>query len=89
VAVEVRGAPRQDATTKDSKWVVERQGLESLRGPDVDEIILSDSEGVLYEGSQTNFFVLRDGPGSAPTLQTAGEVGRKSRQHAVLVGLGL
>ena len=61
VAVEVRGSPRSDAAAKDSSWVTDRQGLEQLKGTDVDEIILRGDDGELLEGSQTNFYAVRDG----------------------------
>ena len=61
VVVEVRGSPRSAASAKDSAWVAQRQGLEQLRGAGVDEVILRGAGGELLEGSQTNFYAVRDG----------------------------
>lgn len=38
VAVQARGAPRQNATAKDSEWVRTRQALEKDKPPDVNEV---------------------------------------------------
>ena len=83
VRVEVRGAPRSDATSKDSTWVTERAPLEELmRAADspegcgaVNEFLMTNDDGEVYEGSQTNFFALGfAGVGETePFLQTAGE----------------
>lgn len=71
VRVEARGAPRANAAAKDSRWVTERAPLEALMaaseaGP-MNELLLSDG-GKLLEGSQTNFYAVKDG-----ALVTAGE----------------
>jgi branched-subunit amino acid aminotransferase/4-amino-4-deoxychorismate lyase len=54
--------------SQDSAWVTARQGLEQLRGSDVDEIILGGEDGELLEGSQTNFYAVQNG-----VLWTAGD----------------
>lgn len=73
VRVEVRGAPRENAAAKDSAWVSERAPLEALMrsadvGGDVNELLLTNEAGEIYEGSQTNFFAIVDG-----AVHTAGE----------------
>lgn len=68
VVVEVRGSPRSNALAKDSRWVTERAPLEAARASDVNELLLEDDQGQLLEGSQTNFFAVKDG-----TVYTAGE----------------
>ncbi len=68
IKCEIRGAPRSNAKAKDSGWVQERKGLEALKPSDVNEIVLHDEDGALLEGTQTNFYAVRDGK-----LWTAGE----------------
>lgn len=72
VRVEVRGAPRENAAAKDSSWVADRAPLEALMRSatvgDVNELLLPTEGGALLEGSQTNFYALRDG-----AVHTAGE----------------
>jgi branched-subunit amino acid aminotransferase/4-amino-4-deoxychorismate lyase len=43
------------------QWVRDRMGLEQLKPPDVNEIILHADDGALLEGTQTNFYVIRHG----------------------------
>ena len=38
--VQARGAPRQNATAKDSEWVRTRQALEKDKPSDVNEVLL-------------------------------------------------
>ncbi|KAL3130478.1 hypothetical protein ABBQ38_008295 [Trebouxia sp. C0009 RCD-2024] len=61
VKVQARGAPRQNATAKDSEWVRTRQALEKDKPPDVNEILLVTEQGNVLEGTQTNFFAVMDG----------------------------
>ncbi|KAL3147899.1 hypothetical protein ABBQ32_002614 [Trebouxia sp. C0010 RCD-2024] len=61
VKVQARGAPRQNATAKDSEWVRTRQALEKDKPPDVNEILLVTEQGDVLEGTQTNFFAVVDG----------------------------
>ena len=68
VRVWTAGAPRQNARAKDSDWVRQREGLEALKGDEVEEIVLVDSAGDLLEGLSSNFFALVGG-----SLQTAEE----------------
>lgn len=68
IKVEVRGAPRGNPHAKDSEWVIERRSLEALKPSDVNELVLHDASGALFEGTQTNFYAVMDGK-----LWTAGE----------------
>lgn len=68
VRVEVRGAPRENAAAKDSSWVADRAPLEALMRNDINELLLTTASGELVEGSQTNFYAIRDG-----VVYTAGE----------------
>jgi len=68
IKVEIRGQPRENALTKDSQWVRDRQSLQDLLSPEANEMILQNEEGQLYEGSQTNFYAIING-----TVYTAGE----------------
>ena len=61
IKVEIRGSPRSNAKAKDSEWVRDRKHLEDLKPPDVNEIILHDEKGALFEGSQTNFYAIQGG----------------------------
>jgi thiol oxidase len=68
IKVEVRGAPRANATAKDSSWVAARAPLEALKRDDVNELLLASESGELLEGSQTNFFAIEGG-----AVHTAGD----------------
>ena len=68
VRVWTAGAPRQNARAKDSEWIRQREGLEALKGPDVEEVVLMDAAGDLLEGLSSNFYALVGG-----ALQTAEE----------------
>lgn len=68
VKVQILGAPRSSATSKDSQWVADRKYYTDSKPADVNEIILSEPNGALLEGSQSNFFVVCDG-----AIHTAGE----------------
>lgn len=58
----VAGLPRQNAAAKDSGWVRERKAIYDAMPADVEEIILMDPvTHALLEGSQTNFYAIRDG----------------------------
>ena len=64
---------RKCATVKDSQWIKDRAALESGKRPDINELILQDSQGFLYEGLSSNFFVLMadDGSGAGVKIVTA------------------
>jgi branched-subunit amino acid aminotransferase/4-amino-4-deoxychorismate lyase len=68
VVVEVRGRPRENALVKDSAWVRERTSLEVLKLEGTNEIVLPDESGRILEGTQTNFYAIRDG-----AVYTAGD----------------
>jgi thiol oxidase len=68
VKVQIGGKPRQNALAKDSAWTRQRRELEDARPKDCNEVILMDDDGHLFEGLQTNFYVLKDGK-----LHTAGK----------------
>lgn len=61
VIVELRGKARENATAKNSKWVTERGPLEAASGANVNEILLENDNGAILEGSQSNFFAVKDG----------------------------
>lgn len=62
-----RGTP----TIKDTQWVRERKPLEGLVKGNIEEVILMDDDGYLYEGISSNFFVLVRRYDGALVLQTA------------------
>lgn len=68
IKAQVRGHPRNNAAAKDSEWVRQRKSLEDMKPDDVNEVILADDDGHLYEGLSSNFFALVDGK-----LVTAGD----------------
>ncbi|CEO97925.1 Amino-transferase class IV [Plasmodiophora brassicae] len=69
VVVEaMRGSRAKYGSTKDSKWVVERQGLLDRRtAPEADDVVLVNDEGAVLEGLSSNFFVI----GADQVVQTA------------------
>lgn len=72
VRVEVRGSPRENASAKNSAWVADRAPLEALMAEaevaPINELLLTNSEHEILEGSQTNFYAIIDG-----IVHTAGE----------------
>ncbi|GAB5591564.1 hypothetical protein Unana1_06464 [Umbelopsis nana] len=70
VAVDVEGSPRHHAAAKDSQWVRDRITLEKHKSPNANEVLLTDTNGNIYEGSASNFFAIVNENGS-PTLVTA------------------
>merc|ERR1712086_72690 len=68
VKVLIKGAPRNNPLAKDSKWISDRKGLEDDKDPDVHEVILMTETGELMEGTQTNFYAVKD-----KTVVTANE----------------
>ncbi len=64
-------AHRPNPTVKSTDWVVARQALEASMAPGTNEVLLCDPDTLeLFEGTQTNFFVLAS---DGVTLQTAPE----------------
>lgn len=68
IKVQVRGAPRSNAEAKDSDWVRQRRCYEEEKPSDVNEVVLANADGSMYEGLSSNFYALVDG-----ALHTAGE----------------
>ncbi|OQS01271.1 thioredoxin-like protein [Achlya hypogyna] len=61
IKVEVAGTPRQNPLVKDLQWAKDRQALYDAMSPDTEELILMDpASRLLYEASQSNFFVVQD-----------------------------
>jgi len=58
VKVVVKGAPRSNAAAKDSEWVRERKTLEDDKPADVNEVVLLDEDGAMFEGLSSNFFAV-------------------------------
>ncbi|TDH70665.1 uncharacterized protein CCR75_006422 [Bremia lactucae] len=62
VKLQVAGLPRHNAAAKDSAWVKERKVIYDKMASDMEEVILMDpATRHLLEGSQTNFYTIRDG----------------------------
>jgi len=60
VAVEIRGKkPRDNPQYKSTNWVVERIPLEEAKSPGINEVILQDNQGYLYEGISSNFLIVK------------------------------
>lgn len=62
-----RGTP----TIKDTQWIKERKPLEGLVKGSIEEVVLMDDDGYLYEGISSNFFVILRGDNGELVLQTA------------------
>jgi len=56
--VEIRGAPRKTPKIKNTQWVHEREKI--VASPDANDYVLYDENGRLYEGSSSNFHVVKD-----------------------------
>ncbi|KAF9916333.1 hypothetical protein BX616_004033 [Lobosporangium transversale] len=57
--VEVHGAPRHQASAKDSQWVRVREAFEAALNKDSNEaLLLDDKTQDVYEGLSSNFFAL-------------------------------
>jgi branched-subunit amino acid aminotransferase/4-amino-4-deoxychorismate lyase len=54
----VAGPARDWAHAKHCQWVVDRRALETLKGPGVEEVLLTSPQGRLLEGLASNFFVV-------------------------------
>ncbi|EFO62403.1 PyridoxaL 5'-Phosphate dependent protein [Giardia lamblia P15] len=70
-AVILERGERRTPTIKDTQWIKERKPLENFLGDTVEEIVLMDDEGYLYEGISSNFFVLLRRGDKELVLQTA------------------
>jgi hypothetical protein len=71
VKVEVEEKARTDPIVKDSQWVRERAGLEREKPKDVNEVILMDHDGLLYEGMASNFLAIRSKANGDPVVMCA------------------
>ncbi|KDO24001.1 hypothetical protein SPRG_10698 [Saprolegnia parasitica CBS 223.65] len=61
IQVEVAGTPRKNPLVKDLQWAKDRQALYDAMRPDTEELVLMEpSTRLLYEASQSNFFVVQD-----------------------------
>ena len=59
IITAIRGKPRENPDIKSTTWIQERSVLES---DEIHEVLLTDDRGRLFEGSQTNVFVVeKDG----------------------------
>ena len=67
IRVLVHGYGRENASVKDSKWVTDRKLLIPSDG--YEEMILINDDGELLEGTQTNFYVVKN----LSTIITANE----------------
>lgn len=62
IRVLVHGHGRENALAKDSKWVSDRKKLTMPEdSKSYEEIILINDSGEMLEGTQTNFYVVKDG----------------------------
>mmetsp|Transcript_12386 Transcript_12386/g.14220 ORF Transcript_12386/g.14220 Transcript_12386/m.14220 type:complete len:305 (-) Transcript_12386:532-1446(-) len=68
VKAGILGAPRTNATAKDSEWVRQRKHLEEKMKADTNELVLVSPNGELMEGLSSNFFAIQDG-----AVHTAGD----------------
>lgn len=60
IRVLIQGRGRENAEAKDSKWILDRKRLITPESASYEEIILLNENGELLEGTQTNFYVVRD-----------------------------
>ncbi|KAI7879495.1 D-aminoacid aminotransferase-like PLP-dependent enzyme [Lichtheimia hyalospora FSU 10163] len=59
IKVLVQAKTRVNPVVKDSNWVKERATMNDTKGDDVNEVVLSDDSGNLYEGMSSNFFIVK------------------------------
>ncbi|KAL1926771.1 hypothetical protein VTP01DRAFT_5417 [Rhizomucor pusillus] len=71
VKVEVEHKSRSMPVVKDSQWVRDRAPLEQGKLKDVNEVLLIDDAGRVYEGMSSNFFAVRVKEDGSPVLVTA------------------
>ncbi|KAI7865184.1 aminotransferase [Spinellus fusiger] len=53
--IEMRNTP----CIKDSQWVRDRARLENQKPEDINEVLLTDNEGNIYEGMASNFYAVQ------------------------------
>ncbi|KAJ3387835.1 hypothetical protein HDU80_000095 [Chytriomyces hyalinus] len=69
--VLIHGAPRPTPSVKDSKWVFDRKLIASKLRDGVNDLILTDLHGNLYEGMTSNFFAVIALEDGTPAVITA------------------
>ncbi|KAJ9072456.1 hypothetical protein DSO57_1027356 [Entomophthora muscae] len=60
--VEVYGHPRSNPSVKDSQWVRDRREIEKGMAPGINEVLLVDDKGHVFEGMSSNFFAVVESP---------------------------
>ena len=60
IRVLIHGHGRENAEAKDSKWILDRKRLITPDSTSYEEIIMLGENGELLEGTQTNFYVVRE-----------------------------
>ncbi|ORZ03876.1 aminotransferase [Syncephalastrum racemosum] len=53
---------RATPVVKDSQWVRDRAGLERAKPTEINEVVLTDADGHIYEGMASNFFAVCANP---------------------------
>ncbi|CDH55854.1 5-phosphate dependent protein [Lichtheimia corymbifera JMRC:FSU:9682] len=71
IKVVVQSKTRDNPVVKDSKWVQERATMNDTKGEDVNEVVLSDDSGNLYEGMSSNFFIVKTRNDGQPVVVCA------------------
>ncbi|KAI9275443.1 aminotransferase [Phascolomyces articulosus] len=71
VKVEIENKSREAPVVKDSQWVRDRAGLEKSKAHDVNEVLLTDDSGNLYEGMSSNFFAVKMDEEGKPIVMCA------------------
>ncbi|KAF7726473.1 hypothetical protein EC973_008708 [Apophysomyces ossiformis] len=72
VKIEVDNKSRKVPAAKDSQWVRDRVNLEKeAKALGVNEVLLMDDDGRLYEGMSSNFFAVRTRDDGKPVIMTA------------------
>ena len=60
IRVLIHGHGRENAEAKDSKWILDRKRLITPESASYEEIVMLSEDGELLEGTQTNFYVVRE-----------------------------
>ena len=61
VAVLTRHLVRHDPNTKTTEFLAQQEALRHQLPPDLFEVLLTDADGCILEGSSSNFFAVADG----------------------------
>ncbi|KAI8077757.1 aminotransferase [Halteromyces radiatus] len=59
IKVELENKARTMPSVKDSQWVRDRASLEKSKRQGINEVVLIDDQGNVYEGMASNFFAVR------------------------------